>query len=54
MITLKETTERYNLGKNKTIQNDDQSHGPTGITCTISHRPMSMSFDQGKINKITN
>jgi len=54
MITLKETTERYNLGQNKTIQNADQSHGPTGITCTISHRPVSMTFDQVKINKITN
>jgi len=52
MITLKETTERYNLGQNKTIQN--QSHGPTGITCTISHRPVSMSLDQVKINKVIN
>ena len=34
MITLKETTERYNLGQNKTIQNADQSYDPTGITCT--------------------
>jgi len=24
MITLKETTERYNLGQNKKIQNADQ------------------------------
>jgi len=54
MITLKETTERYNLGQNKTIQNADQSHGPTGITCTISHRPVPMSLDQVKINKIIN
>jgi len=42
MITLKETTERYNLGQNKTIQNADQSHG---ITCTISHRPVPMSLE---------
>jgi len=54
MITLKETTERYNLGQNKMIQNADQNHGPTGITCTNSHRPVSMSFDQVKLNKITN
>jgi len=54
MITLKETTERYNLGQNKTIQNADHSHGPTGIICTISHRPVSIRFDQVKIKKITN
>ena len=58
MITLKETTERYKLqsGTKKTIQNADQSHGPTGITCkcTVSHRSVSISFDQLKINKITN
>ena len=54
MITLKETTERYNQGQNKNIQSANQSHGPTSITCTISHRPVSMSFDQVKTNKITN
>jgi len=53
MITLKETTECYNMGQNKTIQNADQSHGPTGITCTISQRPVPMSFDQVKMNTIT-
>ena len=39
--------------QNKMIQNADQNHGPTGITCTNSHRPVSMSFDQVKLNKIT-
>ena len=51
MITLKETTERYNLEQNKMVQNAD---GPTGITCTISHRPVPMSLDQVKINEIIN
>ena len=54
MIALKETTERHNLGQNKKIQNADQRHGPTSITCTFSQRPVSMSFDQVKIKKITN
>jgi len=40
---MKEPTERNNLGQNKTIQNADQSHWLTGITCTISHRPVPMS-----------
>jgi len=34
------------------VQNADQSYGP--ITCTFSHRSVSMSFAQVKINKITN
>jgi len=50
MITLKKyTTERYSLGQ-KTVQIADQSYR----LITISHIPVSLSFDQVKINKITN
>ena len=53
MITLKETTEHYNLGQNKTIQTAD--HGlPVLHVLLVTDLHASISFDQTKKNEITN
>ena len=51
MITLKETAERCNLGQNKRFKMPIRA---MGLLLLISQRPVTMSFDQVKINQITN